>query len=215
MMKCPDCNKEISFPANFCPWCGTLIKRGKKLPFDGISLTFLRADISNFTAMSEEMTPEDVMSFLNKVFDEFQDVIKSYNGEIYQIIGDEVVSIFGIQKETEFVPHMAVFAGEEMFQRLQKINAPTEYHKNISLKIGAEIELSSIYHIQTNIRHSLILTSGFRKAQILQKNAMNNTILVGENLYKATSSFFSYKEIGEFIEDSLSVKAYEYKFKVK
>ena len=214
-MKCPNCNKEIPAPLNFCPWCGSLLKKGIKLPFDDISLTFLRADLSNFTAMSEAMSPEDVMSFLNEVFGEFQDVIKSYNGEIYQIIGDEVVGIFGIHKKTEFVPHMAVFAGEEMFRRLHRINANMNLNINLGLKIGAEIALTSIYHIQANIRHASILTSGFRKAQILQKNAISNTILVGENLYKATRSFFDYKEIGEFIEDSISVKAYEYKFKIR
>ena len=61
----------------------------------------------------------------------------------------------------------------------------------------------------------MILSKGFRKSQILQKNAANNTILVGENLHEVTKGFFTYREVGEFIEESSAVKAYEYRLKTK
>jgi class 3 adenylate cyclase len=214
-MKCTNCAREIEQSVNFCPWCGVVIGDYETLPFKDIRITFLRADLSEFTTMSETMIAEDVMAFLNEVFGIFSKVIESYKGTLHQVIGDEVVSIFGLHKESGFAPHMAVLAAEEMFNKLFECNKK-EYLKNpIGLKIGIEIEPATVYNIKDDLRNALIISDGFTKSQILQKNAENNTLLVGENLYQETKAFFGYREIGEFVKDNLAVKAYEYKLKLR
>ncbi|UCG91824.1 MAG: adenylate/guanylate cyclase domain-containing protein [candidate division WOR-3 bacterium] len=218
-MKCSRCGEEIERLVHFCPWCGMFCGDQKSIPFEDMNLTFLRADLSGFTEMSETMIAEDVMAFLNEVFGFFSKIIERNKGTIYQIIGDEIVSIFGLPKGSTFAPHMAIFAAEEMFHRLFECNKK-EYLKNpIGLKIGVETEYASIFNVgesvQSSLHNAMIITLGFKKSQILQKNAENNTILVGECLYQATKAFFEYREVGEFLEHDLSVKAYEYKLKLK
>ncbi len=214
-MVCTNCNRPVEPAVNFCPWCGSILGAFDKLPFEDIDLTFLRADLSGFTGMSEDMVAEDVMAFLNEVFTVFSKVIESYKGITYQIIGDEIVSIFGLRKESGFAPHMAVLAAEDMFNRLTECSKK-EYLKNpVGLKVGVEIEPASVFNIQDDIRSALIISDGFTKSQILQKNADNNTLLVGENLYHATKAFFGYREIGGFVKDALSVRAFAYRLKLK
>lgn len=214
-MKCTNCGKEIKKSANFCPWCGAIHGKLESLPFKEIRITFLRADLSGFTKMSETMIAEDVMAFLNEVFGIFSRIIESYKGIIYQVIGDEVVGIFGLHKELGFAPHMAVLAAEEMFNKLFECNKK-EYIKNpIGLKIGIEIEKASVFNVQDDMRNALLITDGFSKSQVLQKNAGNNTILVGENLYRETKAFFGYREAGDFVKDAFTLKGYEYKLKLK
>lgn len=214
-MKCSNCGKEVKQAVNFCPWCGIVRGNYGTLPFKDVRITFLRADLSGFTTMSEEMIAEDVMTFLNEVFGIFSKIIGSYKGTIYQIIGDEVVSIFGLRKESGFAPHMAVLAAEEMFNKLFECNKK-EYIKNpVGLKVGIEIEPASVFNIKDDLRNALIITDGFSKSQVLQKNAETNTLLVGENLYRETKAFFSYREVGEFVKDNLTVKAYEYRLKLR
>ena len=218
-MKCSHCGEEIGRLVYFCPWCGNFLGEQKLLPFEDVKLTFLRADLSGFTKMSETMIAEDVMAFLNEVFGFFAKIIEHNKGIIYQIIGDEMVSIFGLPKGSTFASHMAIFAAEEMFNKLFDCNKK-EYLKNpIGLKIGVETESASIFNVednlQDNLQNRLIITLGFKKSQILQKNAENNTILVGESLYQATKAFFEYREVGEFFEHDLSIKAYEYQLKLK
>ena len=75
--------------------CGFLVDKKKDLPMERFDMVFMRADLSGFTKMSEEMAAEDVMAFLNEVFAVFSKVIESYKGMIYQVIGDEMVNVFG------------------------------------------------------------------------------------------------------------------------
>ncbi len=214
-MKCPNCDKEIKQSVNFCPWCGIVLGKYDELHFENMSLMFLRADLSGFTKMSEAMTAEDVMGFLNEVFGIFTKIIESYHGVVYQIIGDEVVGIFGLRKESGFAPHMSVLAAEEMFNKLSECTQK-EYLKNpIGLKIGLEIEPASVFNIREDLHNALIITDGFTKSQVLQKNAKNNTLLVGDNLFRETKAFFDYREVGNFVKDALTIKAYEYKLKLK
>ena len=214
-MLCITCKKEINRPRNFCPWCGTTLDEGVTPPFEDIELTILRVDLSGFTKMSEAMIAEDVMSVLNEIFGVFTQIVESNKGTVYQVIGDEIVSIFGLKRESGFAPHMAILTAEEMFNRLLQFNKKGSFTSPVGLKVGAEIESASLFDLSHDLRNALILSKGFRKSQILQKNAANNTILVGENLYQATKGFFTYREIGEFVEESSAVKAYEYKLKIK
>ncbi len=214
-MVCAKCNKEITDVLNFCPWCGGTIPAETVPPSEEVSLTFLRVDLSGFTRMSETMIAEDVMAVLNEIFDIFARVITMNKGTIYQVIGDEIVSIFGLDLGSGFAPHMAILTAEEMFNNLYEFNRKKSFKSPIGLKVGAEIEHASIFGLHGDLRNALILTKGFRKSQILQKNAANNTILVGDNLYKVTKGFFAYREIGEFVEESFGVRAHEYRLRLK
>jgi len=214
-MNCPHCNRNVDKLVYFCPWCGVFLGELTDLPFEEANLTFLRADLSGFTTMCESMIAEEVMSFLDEVFGFFSKIINSYKGTVYQVIGDEIVGVFGLSRGAGFAPHMAVLSGEEMITKLGEYNTKKEKRKSIGLKIGCEIDRVLVLNVQEDWRNSYIITEGFNRSQILQKNAEENSIYVGENLYRATKSFFDYQEIGEFIKDNLSVKAYEYKVVIK
>ncbi len=213
-MNCQHCGKTIERPAHFCPFCGRFIGQFSELPFEETNLTFLRADISGFTAMCEAMQAEEVMSFLNDVFGLFSAIVTSYKGTVYQVIGDEMVCVFGLTKGSGFAPHMAVLSGEEMIVKLQKY-ARKDSRKNIGLKIGCEMDKVYVHSVKESMHSSYIVTEGFTRAQILQKNADDNSIYIGANLYALTKSMFAYHEIGELIKDNLTVVAYEYKVEIK
>ncbi len=212
-MDCSFCKKNISEDTNFCPHCGTLLSQEKTLPLEGLSLVFLRADLSGFTSISEQMSAEDVMSFLNTLFGNFYEIITKYKGLLYQVIGDEIVGIFGLKRESGFAPHLAIMAAEEIIKKVKDCNKLFSFDKECTIKIGLEMAPASIYHIRHSLNDALIVTDGFAKSLLLQKNANNNNVLVGESLYQATRSFFEYNEFGELIENLISVRAYVLKIK--
>jgi class 3 adenylate cyclase len=213
-MKCPFCGENLDSNIRFCPSCGDFVGTTEELDRETLNLIYMRADLSGFTRMSESMIAEDVMSFINEVFGIFSEIIESYKGVIYQVIGDEVVSVFGYPKTSGFAPHMAIFAAEDMLKKLNELNKK-EYLKNpVGLKIGMAKDATTLFNVRNSLLNSVIVTKGFFKSQILQKNAEENTVLVCEHLYAATKAFFSYTEIGEFVKDGLTVMAYEYKMKI-
>lgn len=212
-MQCKYCNTELLDDARFCPLCGAFTGTKGDLQLEHLKLTILRADLSGFTKMSESMTAEEVMIFLNNVFNTMADITTSHKGIMYEIIGDEIVSIFGYPKESGFAPQMAIMAAEEMLNTVLEMNKKETAHNPIGLKIGIAMEKASLYNIGNDIRKSFIMTTGFAKSQVLQKNAEENTILICDNLYRIAKSFFTFEEIGEFVQDALSVRAFEYRMK--
>ena len=161
-MICMTCKKELNQHHNFCPWCGSTLGETSAPSFLDMELTILRTDLSGFTKMSEAMIAEDVMSVLNEIFGVFTSIIESNKGTVYGVIGDEIVSIFGLQKESGFAPHMAILTAEEMFNRLIQFNKKNSYESPIGLKVGAEIETASLFDLHQDIRNALILSKGFR-----------------------------------------------------
>ncbi len=212
-MICPGCKNTIPEDVNFCPYCGKLLSSEKVLPLEELPLVFLRADLSGFTSLSERMSAEDVMSFLNTLFSDFYEIISKYKGLLYQVIGDEVVGIFGLSRESGYAPHLSIMAVEEIIKQVKGCGKSLSFQTECMIKTGLEMAPASIYNIAGNLRDAIIATDGFAKSLLLQKNADNNTVLVGESLYQTTRSFFDYEEFGELIENYISVKAYKLKLK--
>ncbi|MGQ9665332.1 MAG: adenylate/guanylate cyclase domain-containing protein [bacterium] len=211
-MVCSYCKKNVE-DVNFCPYCGKLLSTERVLPLEGLSLVFLRADLSGFTSLSEQMSAEDVMSLLNILYDNFYEIIVKYKGLLYQVIGDEIVGVFGLKKEDGYSVHLSVMAAEEIVKKVRECGKLFAFKKECAIKVGMEMAPASIYRIRQSLHHAIIVTDGFIKSLILQKNADNNIVLVGETLYQATRSFFEYEEYGELIENFVSVRAYTLKLK--
>lgn len=208
-MNCPHCQHPLAHAKNFCSACGMLVGDFAKLNFEETNLTFLRADISGFTAMCEKMVAEDVVAYIDGVFSSFSEAVSSYRGYVYQVIGDEIVCVFGLDKSAGFTPHMAVLCAEEMVSRLQHF-VPRGADKPLGLKMGCELDRVFVLSIQEDWRNSRLITEGFTKTQLLQKSAEENVIYVGEKLYQATKSLFSYREAGSVIKGGLVLKSYRY-----
>ncbi|MEO0095751.1 MAG: adenylate/guanylate cyclase domain-containing protein [candidate division WOR-3 bacterium] len=213
MLNCPECKNTLPDKANFCPYCGKILSYEKTLPLEELSLTFLRADLSGFTGLSENITAEDAMNFLNNLFGSFYKIIEKYKGILYQVIGDEVVGIFGLSRESGYAPHLSIIAIEEIMKKVKECNKLFPYIKECKIKCGLEMAPASIYNIKGDLRNSIIITDGFAKSLVLQKNAESNVVLIGESLYQATRSFFEYEEYGEVIENYISVRAYKLKLR--
>ncbi len=212
-MQCKYCASEFPEDAQFCSLCGAFTGTKSDLPLEHLKLTILRADLSGFTKMSESMTAEEVMIFLNNVFTTMAAITASHKGIMYDVIGDEMVSIFGYPQESGFAPQMAIMAAEEMLRTILEMNKKETAENAIGLKIGIAMEKASLYNIGNDLRSSFIMTTGFAKSQVLQKNAEENTILICDNLYRIAKSFFTFEEVGEFVQDALSVRAFEYRMK--
>ena len=58
-------------------------------------LTVLFSDIEAFTTISEQLSPQDLVGFLNRYLSEMSDIIETHGGFIDKYIGDAVVAVFG------------------------------------------------------------------------------------------------------------------------
>lgn len=58
-------------------------------------VTVFFADVRNFTAITEKMSPQEVIQFLNECMTKVSNIIDSFGGVIDKYVGDEVMALFG------------------------------------------------------------------------------------------------------------------------
>jgi class 3 adenylate cyclase len=83
--------------------------------------TVLFADIKNFTKISEQLTPDEVIEALDTYFERFDRVIAKYNIEKIKTIGDAYVCAGGIPTKNIDNPQMVVKAALEFMGEVEKL----------------------------------------------------------------------------------------------
>jgi len=71
-------------------------------------ITVLFCDIRGFTSMSEKMSPEAVVQFLNNHFETVVEIVDRNNGLVDKYIGDGIMVLFGAQDEDAYQEGHAV-----------------------------------------------------------------------------------------------------------
>ena len=107
-------------------------------------LTVMMSDLRGFTAMSERMPAQDLLSMLNHYLGEMTEVIQRRSGTIIEFIGDGILAIFGAPVQSEFHASDAVAAAVEMQARMAAINDWNSKRSYPKLEMGIGINTGEV-----------------------------------------------------------------------
>lgn len=82
----------------------------------------LFCDIRGFTAISERMTPPDIISMLNEHFTPLTEVVHRHGGVVDKFVGDLIMAIFGAPKTISNPGMRAAACALEMIEWRRKLN---------------------------------------------------------------------------------------------
>lgn len=111
------------------------VKLGDSVQYE---MSTLFADIRDFTALSETMTPEDNFKFINGYLSRMEPAIIEYGGFIDKYIGDAIMALFGGGADD------AVKAGISMLNRLTEYNKTRQRPERPPLNIGIGINTGDL-----------------------------------------------------------------------
>ena len=97
-----------------------LRSEGRMPPSDDAEVTVLFADLTGFTAMSEQMPPAEICALLNAVFELLTEVVFRYGGTVDKYIGDCIMAVWGAPFPDPLHPARAVVAAVAMMQELER-----------------------------------------------------------------------------------------------
>jgi adenylate cyclase len=92
-----------------------------KLGGDRRELTVLFSDIRNFTAISEQLAPEKLVSILNSYLTPMTNIIFKFEGILDKYVGDEVMAVFGAPLDQKDHAERACYTALEMVKVLRQI----------------------------------------------------------------------------------------------
>jgi adenylate cyclase len=98
-----------------------LLKSEKSIELGGVEkpVTALFADIRGFTAMSEKMTPHQVIQVLNHYFGDMTDLVFANDGTLDKFIGDALFALWGTPLEDKEHAYKAVKCAFEIQETLK------------------------------------------------------------------------------------------------
>lgn len=99
-------------------------------------ITVLFADLVGFTALSEELDPELLVSVLNDYFARMSRVIDAHRGHVAKFIGDGLMALFGAFEPNPWQANDAVHAGLAMQRELAAYNEALRRRGVPPLRLG-------------------------------------------------------------------------------
>ena len=163
-------------------------------------VTILFSDIRNFTAMSEQMTPAQVVTFLNDYFSEMVDAVFEQNGMLDKFLGDGLMAVFGAFGDEPDHPRRAVLAALRMKALLAKINGERAMTGKPPIAIGIGIHSDEVIVGNIGSRKRLeftVIGDGVNVSSRLQalNKEFGTTILVSETTLAALNDEFECREM--------------------
>ncbi len=172
-----------------------------ELPGDWREATVLFADIRGFTRLIESTPAPTVMRLLNEYFTEMIDVIFSHQGTVEQLIGDEIVALFGVPEGVADAPHRAVRAALDMVAAVRELSARWAAESLPAFDIGVGISSGKVMAgtIGSERRRELIVVG---RAMIAAARIQRMTrlfdahIIAGEETFRQVDGLVRYRELG-------------------
>jgi class 3 adenylate cyclase len=106
--------------------------------------TVFFSDIRGFTAMSEKMTPDQVVTLLNEYFTAMVKIVYQNKGIVDKYIGDAILAVWGVPESSGNDAYNAVKASLQMRDHLRKWNEQRVKKGLFEMKIGIGLHTGEV-----------------------------------------------------------------------
>lgn len=117
---------------------------GLKLGGERRKITILTSDLRGFTALSERLSPEEVIKILNFYLGYMADVITEYQGTIDEFMGDGILVLFGAPIPRKDDPQRAIACAVAMQLAMKQVNVQMKKWGLSSLEMGVGINTGEV-----------------------------------------------------------------------
>jgi adenylate cyclase len=107
-------------------------------------VTVFFSDIRNFTATSESMSPDQVVSMLNEYMTEMVEIVNKWHGVVDKFVGDAIMAVWGMVDVGPDDANNAVRAALEMRERLIGFNESRRQRNLNEINIGMGIHTGEV-----------------------------------------------------------------------
>ena len=151
-------------------------------------VSVLLADLSGFTAYSEQHEPGRVAAMLNTYFEAIVPLLEASGGEVHQIVGDEVMAIFNKQGDTPDHPERAARAALLLQAEAEQIAAAHPQWPRFRTGVNSGDVVAAVVGGSRGHRKHGVVGDTVNLAARLEAAARPGTVVVGEATYRRLPS---------------------------
>jgi class 3 adenylate cyclase len=107
-------------------------------------VTILISDLRGFTALTADMEPEEVVTFLNRYLGKMIEILTDAHAVIDEIIGDGILAFFGAPEPLEDHPLRAVACALAMQAAMEEVNARNHADGLPHLEMGIAVNTGQV-----------------------------------------------------------------------
>ncbi|MFW6313880.1 MAG: adenylate/guanylate cyclase domain-containing protein, partial [Spirochaetota bacterium] len=107
-------------------------------------VSILFSDIRDFTTISEQMPPDQLVETLNQYFTVMVDTIMSHHGIVDKYIGDAIMALFGTPKQHPDDARHSLYAALDMVDALKDFNVWQEQRGLPPFRIGVGVNYGEV-----------------------------------------------------------------------
>ncbi len=154
-------------------------------------VAILMSDIRGFTPLSETLSPDVIISFLNRYFSRLIEVIQRYQGIIVDFFGDSVLVFFDpLKGPVEPVIRASVGCALEMLSAMEMFNSEMRMDGLPELQTGIGVNSGEVIvgNIGSETRAKYgIVGSPVNITQRIQSTAKGGEVVISETVYRQLS----------------------------
>lgn len=156
------------------------------------------ADIRGFTSMSEQLDASEVTSMLNEYFEVMVDVVFQHGGTLDKYMGDAIMALFGVPKETDNYILDSVRCGLQMLTALRSLNRVRQARGELPIEIGIGLNCGESIWGPLGSRKTMdytVVGDVVNVASRLCSRAAAGDLIISEPIFEAVGSEFLVEEL--------------------
>jgi len=168
-------------------------------------VSILFTDISDYSTITENMAPEVALEFLNEYFSEMHNVIKEFDGQILNYIGDSIMVVFGAPNNLKGHENKAIECSLKMRDKLEELNLL--WDKTDASRYWKNHGINSI-KMRIGIHTGNVIAGNVGSIDMIQYSTIGDTVNVAARLEKANKEFGTDILFGDEVYTALTKKLY-------
>ena len=124
--------------------CTAAARTGQPTGYTRVWSAVMFADMRGFTAISERMSPSEVVPLLNEYFALLTGITVEHGGTVFNLAGDGLMAGFGVPKEQLDAPERAIDTAREMLIGFCELAARWKRRHGIDTGLGIGINAGEV-----------------------------------------------------------------------
>ena len=192
-----------SFALYLAPQVIDQMLASNKLPVLGgetRDVTVFFSDLANFSSIAEQMSPTELVAFMNEYLSAMTDIIESRGGYVVKYIGDSIVAVFGAPADDTDQARNAALAALGCRARLEELNCGSAAFRGfkVSHRMGLNSGEALVGNIGSRRRFNYtVMSDAVNVASRLEgaNKYYATAIIASETTVALTGSTFTWREL--------------------